>query len=92
MEGDLIVGFGDMDTGIGYLNHLFVHKDCQGQGIATALCDELLKRSQKIRIYTHASMTARSFFENRDYYLVKEQEVEIRGILLKNNVMEKVIM
>ena len=35
-----IVGFGDMDE-TGYLDRLYVHKDYQGQGIASAICDEL---------------------------------------------------
>ena len=39
-ENGAIVGFGDMD-GIGYLDRLYVHKDYQGQGIASAICDEL---------------------------------------------------
>lgn len=33
-----IVGFGDMDE-TGYLDRLYVHKDYQGQGIASAICD-----------------------------------------------------
>ena len=39
-ENGAIVGFGDMD-GSGYLDRLYVHKDYQGQGIASAICDEL---------------------------------------------------
>ena len=39
-ESGKIVGFGDMDE-TGYLDRLYVHKDYQGQGIASAICDEL---------------------------------------------------
>ena len=39
-ENGLIVGFGDLDSS-GYLDRLYVHKDFQNQGIATALCDRL---------------------------------------------------
>ena len=39
-ENDLVVGFGDIDR-TGYLDKLFVHKDFQGRGIATAICDRL---------------------------------------------------
>lgn len=35
-----ILGFGDMDAA-GYLDRLYVHKDFQYQGIATAICDAL---------------------------------------------------
>ena len=39
VEGDVIVGFGDMDE-TGYLDRLYVHKDYQGQEIGRASCRE----------------------------------------------------
>ena len=39
-ESGKIVGFGDMDES-GYLDRLYVHKDYQGQGVASAICEEL---------------------------------------------------
>lgn len=88
VEGDEIVGFGDMDSS-GYLDRLYVHKDFQGRGIARAICDELEKSVESERITTHASITARPFFEKRGYRVIKEQQVERGGILLTNYVMEK---
>ena len=38
LHGEQIVGFGDMDQS-GYLDRLYVHKDFQRQGVATAMCD-----------------------------------------------------
>ncbi len=38
---------------------------------------------------THASITARPFFEKRGYVVKKEQQVERHGILLTNYVMER---
>lgn len=46
IEGDHIVGFGDMDK-TGYLDRLYVHKDHQGKGIASAICDALEKKRRK---------------------------------------------
>ncbi len=80
-----IVGFGDMDKS-GYLDRLYVHKDRQGEGIGTALCDRL-EASVPGEITTHASITARPFFERRGYRVVKEQQVERHGVLLTNFVM-----
>lgn len=40
MENGVIIGFGDIDE-TGYLDRLFVHRDYQGEGVATALCEEL---------------------------------------------------
>lgn len=85
---DYIVGFGDIDKA-GYLNRLFVHKDYQRKGIAKAICDELENSLHDGRITTHASITAKPFFENRGYRVLKEQEVKRNGIRLKNYIMEK---
>lgn len=81
-----IVGFGDMDD-TGYLDRLYVRCDCIRQGIGTALCDRLEKGKEKIR--TYASITARPFFEKRGYVVIRENQVERKGILLTNFLMEK---
>ena len=82
-----IVGFGDI-TADGYLDRLFVHRDFQGQGIATVLCDQL-ELQAKGAIVTHASITAKGFFEKRGYRTIKEQKVFRNGVWLKNYVMQK---
>lgn len=87
VEGDTIVGFGDMDQ-TGYLDRLYVHSEYQGKGIATAICDRLEAAVQG-NVVTHASITARPFFEQRGYKVVKEQQVERQGIFLTNFVMIK---
>lgn len=86
VSDDIIVGFGDIDD-TGYLDRLFVHKDYQRQGIATALCDMLEVGFN--RITTHASITAKPFFSHRGYRVIKEQQVVRYGISLTNYVMEK---
>lgn len=85
---DQVAGFGDM-TDAGYLDRLFVHKDYQGRGIATALCDALEYAVDTASFTTHASITAKPFFEGRGYQVVKEQQVIRRGVRLTNYVMEK---
>lgn len=87
VEDGVIVGFGDIDE-TGYLDRLYVHVDYQGRGIATAICDRLESEISGT-ITTHASITARPFFEARGYRVIKEQQVERQGIFLKNFVMEK---
>ncbi len=94
-EEDRIIGFGDMSAD-GYLDRLYVHRDYQGKGAASALCGRM---EQWIRgqgsaegglvATTHASITARPFFEKRGYHVVKEQQVERRGQILTNYVMDK---
>ena len=87
-DGKKIVGFGDIDS-TGYLDRLYVQKDYQRRGIASAICDELENAVDAARITTHASITARPFFLKRGYRVVREQQVERGGILLTNYVMEK---
>ena len=87
VENDVIIGFGDIDS-TGYLDRLFVHADYQGRGIATAICNQL-EQAVPGNITTHASITAKPFFEKRGYKVVKEQKVERQGIFLTNFVMEK---
>jgi len=89
LEGEQIVGFGDLAFE-GYLDRLYVHRDHQGRGVATALCDRL-EQAATGTVVTHASITARPFFEKRGYRVVKEQQVERKGILLTNFVMEKLL-
>lgn len=87
VENGIIVGFGDIDT-TGYLDRLYVHKNNQRKGIATAICDQLESKVQG-KIVTHASVTAKPFFEKRGYKVLKEQQVVRKKIFLKNYVMEK---
>lgn len=83
-----IAGFGDMDR-TGYLDRLYVHWEEQRKGIASALCDRLEQEAESERFVTHASITAKPFFEKRGYRVVKEQEVIRKGVALTNYVMEK---
>lgn len=87
VDNDIIAGFGDIDK-TGCLDHLFVHSDYQGKGIATAICSQLESAVQE-NIIAHVSITARPFFEKRGYRMVKEQQVERQGVFLTNFVMIK---
>ena len=87
-ENGAIVSFGDMD-GSGYLDRLYVHKDYQGQGIASAICDELERFADRKTVTTHAFITAKLFFLHRGYRVVCKQEVIRRGVALTNFIMEK---
>ena len=88
VEGETIVGFADMD-GSGYLDRLYVHRDFQRRGVASALCDALEAASAAETFTTHASRTARPFLEHRGWRVVREQTVLRRGVALNNFVMEK---
>ena len=63
VDNGIIVGFGDIDE-TGYLDRLFVHADYQGKGVGTAICDQL-EQAAEGTLTTHASITAKLFFEKR---------------------------
>lgn len=88
IDNEIIVGFGDIDI-TGYLDRLFVHADYQRKGIATAICNELEQVVEIDKITTHASITAKPFFDSRGYKVIKEQQVVKNGISLTNYLMEK---
>lgn len=85
---DGILGFGDMDEN-GYLDRLYVHRDHQHQGIAGAICDALESASDAPEFTTHASITAKPFFEKRGYTVIHCQQVQRRGVWLTNFAMRK---
>ena len=88
VEGETLAGFGDIDRE-GYLDRLYVHKDFQRRGIASALCDALEGAVNAERIVTHASITAKPFFEERGYAVAWEQQELRHGVSLTNYRMEK---
>ena len=84
-----LAGFGDLDPAAGYLDRLYVRREFQRRGVARALCDALEQASRARPLTTHASRTARPFFEKRGYRVLRPQQVERRGQQLENFVMEK---
>lgn len=88
VEENRIAGFGDMNE-TGYLDRLYVHKDYQGRGAATMICDELESAAAEKMLYNACVDYGETFFEKRGYRVVTEQQVERGGILLTNYVMKK---
>lgn len=86
-----VVGFASI-TQQGYLHSMFVHKDFQGQGIATLLLKEIERYATTngiTRITSEVSLTARPFFEKRDYIVEKEQKRKANQLSLTNFWMAK---
>lgn len=85
--GGALLGFGALEGA--YLDLLYVLPDCQGRGVGSALCGFLEHLCPESRITVHASRTARPFFEAQGYRLVRSHQVERRGVMLENFVLEK---
>ena len=86
-----IVGFSSI-TSQGYLHSMFVHKDFQGEGIATMLLNEIEQYAITngiMRITSEVSLTARPFFEKKGYIVEEEQKRKANQLSLTNFWMAK---
>ena len=73
---------------------IMVRTDCQGQGIAAALCDALEAHCRELgvdAVTVHASKTALPFFLGRGYAIEREQQVPCRGQVLTNYALAKIL-
>lgn len=89
-----IVGFSSI-TPQGYLHSMFVHKDFQGEGIATMLLNEIEQYAMTngiMRITSEVSLTARPFFEKRGYIVEEEQKRKANQLSLTNFWMAKQVI
>ncbi len=91
--GSVPIGFTDLEAD-GHLDMMFVHPAHQGRGVASRLLAAVEAAAQAgglARIFTEASITARPFFERRGFTLIAAQSVAIRGQVLTNFRMEKLL-
>lgn len=89
-----LAGFANLDEAGLNIDMVYTHKDFQGQGVASALVDRLEVQARKngaMTISLAASITARPFFERRGYVHVSDNQVERRGVVLRNFIMQKVL-
>ena len=87
----LIVGYSDVQPS-GLVDHFFCHHEYQAQGVGRALMTHVFKQAGAkgiIRLYSQVSITARPFFEHMGFNVVNEQQVEVRGAILTNYMMER---
>ena len=74
---------------------MFVHKDFQGEGIATILLNEIEQYAITngiIRITSEVSLTARPFFEKKCYIVEEEQKRKANQLSLTNFWMAKQVI
>ncbi|MEH2195199.1 MAG: GNAT family N-acetyltransferase [Nostoc sp.] len=86
-----IVGFGELEAD-GHIDCFYCHSKYQRQGIGSKLLiyiENTAKLQGIKRLYAEVSITAKPFFETKGFSVVREQQVERRGVWLKNYVMEK---
>ncbi len=92
-EGETIAGFGQLEAN-GHIDCFYCHKDFQRQGIGRIILGQIDAKARNLeikRLFTEASITAKTFFESQGFMVVKKQEVERRGQKFINFAMEKLI-
>jgi tetratricopeptide (TPR) repeat protein len=86
-----VVGFTDVDAA-GYVDMLFVDPGAARQGVARALLGwavETATADGATELTTHASITARPFFEAHGFVVVAEQHPVRRGVTMTNYRMRR---
>lgn len=76
----------------GHIDLLFVAPEFQGRGVARLLYERVLAWAHAHglnRLTSDVSITARPFFERSGFRVVKPQDVERRGAVLRNFFMEQ---
>lgn len=87
------VGYADLQPD-GYIDHFFVSGDHPGQGIGSALMQHLVEtaRSRNLAVMTSdVSKTAQGFFLKSGFQIVEHKHVTIRGVVLGNARMRKLL-
>ncbi len=85
-----IVGFVSLEDS--YLDLLYVHYQYQHRGVGSLLIQNILqfaRQNRQIEITTEASITAKPFFESQGFQVLKEQQIQINSVFLKNYLMNK---
>lgn len=93
-KGDKLLGFATLANG-DYVDFFYVHKDHQGQGVAKLLYKKIEKEAMDkgaSELSSDVSITARAFFERQGFYVVKEQKIEKKGVILTNFKMQKELL
>lgn len=89
-----ILGFANL-TSSRYLHRLYVHKDFQGQGIASRLLQTLEAKARELHleeITTESSITAKPFFLAHGFVVQQEQVKVLRGVSFINFKMYKKLL
>lgn len=86
---DRIAGFTDVSAS-GYIDMLFVDPAAGRRGVATALLLWARTEAKQLgsnTLTTHASITARPFFEEQGFVVDEERHPILRGVVMTNYAM-----
>lgn len=90
---DRILGFAEYEPS-GHIDCFYVHHEHQHRGVGSALMRQVEEDFRSLNVhrsFAEVSLTARAFFESRDFRVVEERNQEYRGAIFKLYLMEKYI-
>lgn len=90
---DLIMGFTDVSA-TGFIDMMFVDPAAGRRGIATALLLWAATEAERLgsrSLTTHASITARPFFEAQGFVVDHERHPILRGVAMLNYAMSRAL-
>ncbi|MEL6931373.1 MAG: GNAT family N-acetyltransferase [Cyanobacteria bacterium J06600_6] len=86
-----ILGFGELEAN-GHIDCFYVHYRHQRQGVGHSIYQAIEIKAQELslnRIFTEASITAKTFFLKQGFKIISPQEVSCRGEVFTNYSMTK---
>lgn len=89
--GSRIAGYADLQPS-GYIDHFFVSRHHQRQGVGSALFRRIEEESRTLQLdelHADVSITARPFFEHYGFEVVRSQEITIGDVALTNFRMRR---
>ncbi|GAL34297.1 putative acetyltransferase [Vibrio maritimus] len=92
-DGERILGYSDLQPD-GLIDHFYCHHQFQGQGVGRALMNVIHEKAIEMslpKLYSYVSITAKPFYHHFGFNIVRENEANVRGVGLKNFLMEKEI-
>jgi putative acetyltransferase len=90
---DEIVGYADIQPS-GYIDHFFVSGYYPRQGIGSQLMSTLHQHAaawRLTRLTSDVSRSAQPLFEKHGFLVVEERRPEIRGVVVPNALMQKLL-
>ena len=88
-----IIGFGELSPQ-GCIDMIYVHRDYLRQKIGKILLECLIKKARKLNlteVFTEASITAKPFFKEQGFKIIKKQIKTFNGVDFVNYIMKKII-
>lgn len=93
-EGQKIAGFTNLETD-GCIDMFYVAAELQSQGVGSRLFDVIEKEARRRglkKIQSDVSLTARSFFRSKGFFIEKEYSKGVGSVTFPSVIMAKILV